>query len=96
MAEKPCFPIVMRLLRIVSVLVRQYYALLVTQCEIFLSLLIKFLDPEKPAWQRALTLEVLVKLCPQPALIRSGWRRMAVSDADLPFGGVVKKFRDRV
>ncbi|XP_013409235.1 protein MON2 homolog [Lingula anatina] len=70
-AEKPYFPIVLRLLRIVSVLIRHYYSLLNTECEIFLSLLVKFLDPEKPMWQRALALEVLLKLCNQPHLLRS-------------------------
>ncbi|CAI9729658.1 protein MON2 homolog isoform X2 [Octopus vulgaris] len=69
--EKPFFPIVMRLLRIVSVLIKYYYQLLVTECEIFLSLLVKFLEPEKPSWQRCLTLEVLHKLTVQPELLRS-------------------------
>jgi len=69
--DKPYFPIVMRLLRIVSVLIKHYYTLLTTECEIFLSLLVKFLDNEKPMWQRACALEVLSKLCSQPHLIRS-------------------------
>nr|KAG5711390.1 hypothetical protein BaRGS_025817 [Batillaria attramentaria] len=69
--EKPFFPIVMRLLRIVSILIRNYYSLLVTECEIFLSLLVKFLEPEKPMWQRCLALEVLHKLSVHPELIRS-------------------------
>lgn len=42
----------------------------VTECEIFLSLLIKFLDPEKSQWQRVTALEVLAKLSVQPQLIR--------------------------
>ncbi|GFS01930.1 protein MON2 homolog [Elysia marginata] len=69
--EKPFFPIVMRLLRIVAVLIKNYYPLLVTECEIFLSLLVKFLDPEKPIWQRCLSLEVLHKLLILPELIRN-------------------------
>lgn len=43
----------------------------VTECEIFLSLLVKFLEPEKPMWQRCLALEVLHKLAVQPELIKS-------------------------
>uniref|UniRef100_A0A7N6BDT3 Protein MON2 homolog n=1 Tax=Anabas testudineus TaxID=64144 RepID=A0A7N6BDT3_ANATE len=39
--EKPYFPICMRLLRVVSVLIKHFYTLLVTECEIFLSLLVK-------------------------------------------------------
>lgn len=69
--EKPIFVIVMRLLRIVSILIKNYYCLLVTECEIFLSLLVKFLEPEKPMWQRCLALEVLHKLSVQPDLLRN-------------------------
>ena len=61
----------MRLLRIVAVLIKTYYTLLITECEIFLSLLVKFLDGDKPTWQRALAIEVLHKLCVQPVLVQS-------------------------
>ena len=37
--------------------------------EIFLSLIVKFLDPDKPPWQRALALELLHKLVVQPRLL---------------------------
>ncbi|KAJ7331268.1 Endocytosis and vacuole integrity protein [Desmophyllum pertusum] len=69
--EKPLYPVAVRLLRIVSVLIEKFYTLLVTECEIFLSLLVKFLEPDKPQWQRALALEVLHTLTIQPALLRS-------------------------
>lgn len=69
--EKPYFPISMRLLRVVSVLLKKYYSSLVTVSEIFLSLLIKFLDTDKPFWQKALAIEVLQQLCVQPKLLRS-------------------------
>ncbi|XP_010882252.4 protein MON2 homolog isoform X2 [Esox lucius] len=69
--EKPYFPICMRLLRVVSVLIKHYYSLLVTECEIFLSLLVKFLDGEKPQWLRAVAVESVHRLCVQPHLLRS-------------------------
>ncbi|XP_071551599.1 protein MON2 homolog isoform X2 [Panulirus ornatus] len=69
--DKPYFPIAMRLLRVVSVLIQKYYPLLVTQCEIFLSLMVKFLDGDRPMWQRGLALEVLHKLATQPSLLQS-------------------------
>lgn len=69
--EKPFFPISIRLLRIVRVIIEKYYAMLITESEIFLSLLIKFLENDKPNWQRAVALEVLYKMCSQPNLIRS-------------------------
>ncbi|KAJ2939441.1 hypothetical protein O0L34_g10873 [Tuta absoluta] len=65
-ADRPHFPVTMRLLRLVSVIVHKYHPLLVTECEIFLSLTIKFLDPDKPLWQRALALEVLHRMTIQP------------------------------
>ncbi|XP_022686091.1 protein MON2 homolog isoform X2 [Varroa jacobsoni] len=68
--EKPFFAICMRLIRIVSVLIARFYSCLVTECEIFLSLITKFLDPEKVEWQRALALEVMYKMCSQPDLLR--------------------------
>lgn len=69
--EKPYFPICMRLLRVVSVLIKQFYSLLVTECEIFLSLLVKFLDSDKPQWLRAVAVESIHRLCVQPQLLRS-------------------------
>ncbi|XP_071818357.1 protein MON2 homolog isoform X3 [Apostichopus japonicus] len=68
--EKPSFPLSLRLLRVVSVLINKYYALLITECEIFLSLLVKFTEGDKPHWQRVQALEVLMKLCHQPKLLR--------------------------
>ncbi|RVE48352.1 hypothetical protein evm_007012 [Chilo suppressalis] len=70
-AERPHFPVTMRLLRLVSIIIHKYHAVLVTECEIFLSLTIKFLDPDKPLWQRALALEVLHKMTIQPKLLQS-------------------------
>ncbi|KAJ3596929.1 hypothetical protein NHX12_003329 [Muraenolepis orangiensis] len=69
--QKPYFPICMRLLRVVSVLIKHFYSLLVTECEIFLSLLVKFLDGEKPQWLRAVAVESVHRLCVQPHLLRS-------------------------
>ncbi|KAF2347627.1 Guanine nucleotide exchange factor N-terminal, partial [Trinorchestia longiramus] len=68
--DKPYFPITLRLLRLVAALIHHYYSLLVTQCEIFLSLLVKFLEcSERPEWQRCLALEVLHNLTTQPHLL---------------------------
>ena len=69
--DKPYFPISMRLLRVVSILLKKYYQALVTESEIFLSLLIKFLDTDKPTWQRALAIEVIYQLCAHPQLLKS-------------------------
>ncbi|XP_030678174.1 protein MON2 homolog isoform X10 [Nomascus leucogenys] len=43
----------------------------VTECEIFLSLLVKFLDADKPQWLRAVAVESIHRFCVQPQLLRS-------------------------
>lgn len=78
--DKPYFPISMRLLRVVSILIQKYHQLLVTECEIFLSLIVKFLDPDKPTWQRSLALEVLHKMTVQPELLVSFCRCYDLKD----------------
>lgn len=70
-SERPCFAISVRLLRIVSVLIHKYHAFLATECEIFLSLVVKFLEPDKPSWQRALALGVLHRMMVSPQLVQS-------------------------
>ena len=94
-SDRPSFVISMRLLKIVSALVQQYYQRLVsemikraiiycrvfqvTECEIFLSLLVKFIDHDKPLWQRTLAVEVLHVFTAKPKLLKlvslfdNGW-----------------------
>ncbi|KAL3981528.1 Guanine nucleotide exchange factor in Golgi transport N-terminal family protein [Acanthocheilonema viteae] len=69
--ERVYFPISMRILRVVVILITLYYNLLfqVTECEIFLALLVKFLESDKLGWQRAIALEVLHKIIVLPELL---------------------------
>ncbi|KAK0399880.1 hypothetical protein QR680_003255 [Steinernema hermaphroditum] len=67
--DRPFFPIAMRLLRIIVVLLTNYYQILVTECEIFLSLLLKFLESDKLLWQRAIALEVIHRIVNQGELL---------------------------
>lgn len=79
-ATSSSFPIVSRLIRIVYVLIKSYFELLVTESEIFLSLLAKFLDMshpvggggggERPVWQKALVIECLHKIALEPRLVQ--------------------------
>lgn len=50
--ERPSFPIVVRLIRIVSTILQRYLHVLTTESEIFLSILLRFLEPDKPAWHQ--------------------------------------------
>lgn len=69
--KKLLFPVVIRLLRITRALVTKFHALLSTECEIFMSMLVRFLDADKPAWQRAGALEVMHTLSASPELLDS-------------------------
>ena len=61
------FAIVSRLIRIVHVLIKSYFELLITESEIFLSLLTKLLDMDsRPVWQKALVIECLHKIALEP------------------------------
>ena len=66
---KTSYAITSKLLRVVAVLILQYHDLLTTETEIFLSLIMKFLDPDKPSWQNGSALEVIHKIVVQPKLM---------------------------
>nr|XP_027206103.1 protein MON2 homolog isoform X2 [Dermatophagoides pteronyssinus] len=51
-----------RLMRIVTILIKNYFKLLITECEIFLSQLIRSLEVDKFNWQRLIALEALYKI----------------------------------
>ncbi|PAA83451.1 hypothetical protein BOX15_Mlig014339g3 [Macrostomum lignano] len=63
------FAIHVRLHRLVGVLLHSYFGLVSTECEIFLTLLIRLVDSDKWPWQRMLALEVLHKLVQRPGLV---------------------------
>lgn len=52
------FPVTIRLLRVTSLLIERYSALVATESEIFLSMLSRLLEPNKLMWQRVTALEV--------------------------------------
>ncbi|KHJ92767.1 HEAT repeat protein [Oesophagostomum dentatum] len=60
----------MRLVRIILCLISLYHQLLPTECEIFLSSLMKFVDVDRRGWQRALSLEALHRVIVRPDIVR--------------------------
>ncbi|CAI4224479.1 unnamed protein product [Auanema sp. JU1783] len=68
--ERPFFPIAMRLIRIVVVLISFYHQLLQTESEIFISHLLKFVDADKRGWQRPLALEALHRIVASSDILR--------------------------
>jgi len=67
--DRPYYPITSKLLRVVSILILEYHCILTTETEIFLSLVHKFLDPDKPQWQHCMALEVIHKIVVRPELL---------------------------
>ncbi|KAF8974912.1 hypothetical protein BGZ46_009596 [Entomortierella lignicola] len=61
----------MRLMRVVYILIKQFHEILSIECEIFLSMLIKLLEPEgNILWQRVLAMEIFRGICGDNALMR--------------------------
>ena len=44
------------------------------ECEIFLNMFIKFLEPDHPLWQRVISMEIFRSMCADQALLRSIYR----------------------
>eukprot|EP00040_Diaphanoeca_grandis_P018250 m.95863 g.95863 ORF g.95863 m.95863 type:complete len:1511 (+) comp26850_c1_seq1:214-4746(+) len=64
------FPVMIRLLRITATLITSFRDILATESEIFLSMLIRFLEADKPIWQRVTSLEVIHQFCANPELLQ--------------------------
>lgn len=80
-SEKNDFPQAMRLTRVISILIKQFNDILVAECEVFLSILVKLLEPENPLWARVLAMETFKGVCQDAALTRSiySWQNSSVS-----------------
>ncbi|RHZ78300.1 hypothetical protein Glove_166g199 [Diversispora epigaea] len=70
-SEKSDFPTTMRLMRVVYILFRQFNDILVMECEIFLTMFIKNLEPDTPLWQRVISMEIFRGICADASLLRS-------------------------
>ncbi|KAF8935296.1 hypothetical protein BGZ58_005100 [Dissophora ornata] len=70
-SDKQDFPQTMRFMRVVYILIKQFHEILSIECEIFLSMLIKLLEPEgNVLWQRVLAMEIFRGICGDNALMR--------------------------
>ncbi|CAB3409244.1 unnamed protein product [Caenorhabditis bovis] len=69
-ADRQSFPIAMRLVRIVTLIIQFYQSILHTECEIFISTLLKFVDGDRKSWQRPLALEALHRIVSSASLVR--------------------------
>ncbi|GES88442.1 hypothetical protein RCL_jg5346.t1 [Rhizophagus clarus] len=73
-SDKFEFPTTMRLMRVVHILLEQFNEVLVMECEIFLNMFIKILEPDNPLWQRVISMEIFRGICEDQALLRSIYR----------------------
>ena len=72
-SQSPFWPVTVRLMRLVSVLIRHFFSSLVTESEIFLSLLVKSLEVDKANWQRSIALEALYRMI-SPSMVAAACR----------------------
>ncbi|EGD78983.1 hypothetical protein PTSG_01954 [Salpingoeca rosetta] len=68
-ATAPLFPVAIRLLRLIHTLISAYHDLLGPESEIFLSMLCKFLQPDKLLWHRVVSLEVVHEIFKSPPVL---------------------------
>ncbi|CAG8443203.1 6201_t:CDS:10 [Funneliformis caledonium] len=73
-SDKFDFPTTMRLMRLVYIILKQFNEILVMECEIFLNMFIKILEPDNPLWQRVISMEIFRGICVDQALLRSIYR----------------------
>ncbi|ORX54448.1 hypothetical protein DM01DRAFT_1035596 [Hesseltinella vesiculosa] len=93
-SEKHEFPQTVRLTRVVYILIKQFSQLLVTECEVFLSMFVKILEPENPLWQRVLAMEIFRGVCGNPRLLRDifDWYDAAESSSTHIFHDMITAF----
>ena len=83
------FPILLRTLRLMVVLVRQYHTLLAPDCEIFMSILLRQLEHESSLSHRVLALEAVKKFTAAPDLLFFFYRLLEESpDSSKVFGSM--------
>ncbi|CDU24161.1 related to MON2-peripheral membrane protein with a role in endocytosis and vacuole integrity [Sporisorium scitamineum] len=84
LSEPPAFPIHLRLMRLLFLLLRQFSSDLVLEVEILLSILLRTVNPfalelaahggsQPLLWQKVLALEVLRSLCSDDVFLRNLW-----------------------
>ncbi|TKY90768.1 hypothetical protein EX895_000766 [Sporisorium graminicola] len=84
LSEAPAFPIHLRLMRLLFLLLRQFSSDLVLEVEILLSILLRTVNPSAQElashggsqpllWQKVLALEVLRSLCSDDVFLRNLW-----------------------
>ncbi|KAI9839982.1 MAG: hypothetical protein M1819_000174 [Sarea resinae] len=70
-SERQSFSTTVRVARVLYILLRRHLSILVSECEVALSLLTHMLDPEAAApWKRALCMEIFRGLHSEPGLTR--------------------------
>lgn len=70
LSDRLSFPIVLRIIRILNLLIRNHLSIMPAECEIALGLLNHMLDPEASSlWKRALCLEVFRGIYSDPRLL---------------------------
>ncbi|KAI0030497.1 hypothetical protein K488DRAFT_54152 [Vararia minispora EC-137] len=77
LSDRPVFPLTLRSTRVIFLLLKQFSAELITEAEVFLTLLIKIIggDDGGPHWMRVLALEIVRGLCTDADFVRAIWQR---------------------
>ncbi|KAJ1980996.1 Endocytosis and vacuole integrity protein [Dimargaris verticillata] len=69
-SEATDFPSIMRLMRLFFISFKRLRLLIPIECEIYFSMMVKYLEPDHPMWHRVLTMEVFRGMCADSSLLR--------------------------
>ncbi|KAJ1971709.1 Endocytosis and vacuole integrity protein, partial [Dimargaris xerosporica] len=69
-SEATDFPSIMRLMRLFFISFKRLRLLIPIECEIYFSMMVKYLEPDHPMWHRVLTMEVFRGMCADTSLLR--------------------------
>ncbi|KAJ1964677.1 Endocytosis and vacuole integrity protein, partial [Dispira parvispora] len=68
------FPCVMRVIRLFFISIKRLRRLIPIECEIYITMLIRLLEPDQPLWQRVLAMEVFREMSKDGELLRFLYR----------------------
>ncbi|KAJ1650884.1 Endocytosis and vacuole integrity protein [Dispira simplex] len=68
------FPCIMRVIRLFFISIKRLRRLIPIECEIYITMLIRLLEPDQPLWQRVLAMEVFREMSNDGELLRFLYR----------------------
>ncbi|KAI8800949.1 hypothetical protein BJ742DRAFT_839590 [Cladochytrium replicatum] len=80
-SDRNDFPITIRLMRVIQIMIKYFQSELVMECEIFLSMFVKLVESDHSSqWQKVTVMEVYKSFCADGQLIRNTYKSYDAND----------------